>query len=178
MQRAKIQSKYWYKESDGRHCYALPDDKSVRVIRLADTVLIMQNEDSRTGDSKYIGAVSLYLGAVAQSYLTSREIQTTLDLSRPLSYIHRICALSDLKAIRTDKEVSFLRPIDILSVLEGISERTEPPVKEKPPISETWKYSKRKRYFSKCTATSVTLTFKKIEKISKVKLPSYAFTSK
>ncbi|WP_144064152.1 hypothetical protein [Faecalibacterium sp. An58] len=40
MALAKLKAKYWYQESDGRYCYALPDDKSVRLIRLADTVLL------------------------------------------------------------------------------------------------------------------------------------------
>ena len=43
MALAKIKAKYWYQESDGRFCYALSDDKSIRLIRLirlADTVLL------------------------------------------------------------------------------------------------------------------------------------------
>ncbi len=40
----KIKARYWYKESDGRHCYALPDDKSIRVVRLADTLLLTHNK--------------------------------------------------------------------------------------------------------------------------------------
>ena len=36
----KIKHKYWYQEHDGRYSYALPDDKSVKVIHIADTLLI------------------------------------------------------------------------------------------------------------------------------------------
>ena len=36
----KIKHKYWYQEHDGRYSYALPDDKSVKVIHIADTLLL------------------------------------------------------------------------------------------------------------------------------------------
>ena len=36
----KIKNKYWYEEHDGRYSYALPDDKSVKVIHIADTLLL------------------------------------------------------------------------------------------------------------------------------------------
>lgn len=40
MQKQKVINKYWYKEIDGRYCYSLPQDRSVRLIRLADKLLI------------------------------------------------------------------------------------------------------------------------------------------
>ena len=40
MALAKVKAKYWYQEADSRYCYMLPDDKSVRVVRLTDTVLL------------------------------------------------------------------------------------------------------------------------------------------
>lgn len=49
----RIIAKYWYEEPDGRHCYALPNDKSVRVIRLQDTLLIVHNR-IRTNINPYI----------------------------------------------------------------------------------------------------------------------------
>ena len=36
----KIKHKYWYQEHDGRYSYALPDDKSVKVLHIADTMLL------------------------------------------------------------------------------------------------------------------------------------------
>ena len=36
----KIKHKYWYEEHDGRYSYALPDDKSVKVMHIADTLLL------------------------------------------------------------------------------------------------------------------------------------------
>lgn len=38
--REKIFQKYWYTDGEGRHCYALPDKKEVRVKFLADTLLV------------------------------------------------------------------------------------------------------------------------------------------
>ena len=108
---------------------------------------------------------------------------TTIDLSRPPSiknsaYIHKICALNELEVIRSDKDVSYLRPFDIMSILEEIADRPEQPQKEKPPIGDKWKYHKLKEYFAKCKSASVTLTFKEIEKISGVKTPPEARTHK
>ena len=208
MQKAKIKAKYWYKEPNGKHCYALPDDKSVRVIRLADTVLVVQNKvktsanpfldtdytEKRTHEREIQNVSGPYRAIWERQnghcYYCGRPIlpdqprtTTVLDLSRTPSiknsaYIHRICALSDLEVIRTDKDVSYLRPFDILSILEKINERPEQPQKEKPPISEKWKYNKLKQYFAKCTSTSITLTFKEIEKIGSIKIPPEARTHK
>ena len=36
----KIKHKYWYEEHDGRYSYALPDDKSVKIMHIADTLLL------------------------------------------------------------------------------------------------------------------------------------------
>lgn len=208
MQKAKIRANYWYKEPDGRHCYALPDDKSIRVIRLADTVLVMQNKvrtnanpfldtdytEKRTHEREIQNVSGPYRAIWERQnglcYYCGRPILSdqprttvTLDLSRPPSvrnsaYIHRICALSELEILRTDKDTSYLRPFDIVSILEGIAQRPEPFHKGKPPISEKWKYHKLKNYFAKCTAASVTLTFKEIENIGEIKIPQGARKNK
>lgn len=36
----KVKKKYWYEEHDGRYSYALPDDKSIKVMHISDTLLI------------------------------------------------------------------------------------------------------------------------------------------
>lgn len=208
MQLAKIKSKYWYKGLDGKHIYVLPDDKSVHVISLSDTVLIIQNKVKTSAnpflDTEYtekrthereIQNVSGPYRAIwerqkGRCYYCGRPIlpdqpRTTvpLDLSRPPSvrnsvYIHRICALSEVEVIRTDKDISYLRPFDIMTILEGIAQRQEQTVKSKPPIGPEWKYHKLKHFFAKCTSASVTLTFKEIEKISGAKIPETARKNK
>ena len=54
MQRAKVISKYWYRQADGRHVYALPDQKDVQVLSLADVMLI-EYRKAATGKNYYIG---------------------------------------------------------------------------------------------------------------------------
>lgn len=208
MQLAKIKSKYWYKEPNGKYCYAVPDDKSTRVIRLADTVLIFQDKiktnanpfldreyiEKRTHEREIQNVSGPYRAIWdrqnGRCYYCGRPIlsdqqrtTTVIDISRPPSirnsaYIHRICSLNEVEIIRTDKDISFLRPFDIMSILEGIAQREEHTVKPKPPISSDWKYHKLKQYFAKCTAASVTLTFKEIEKIGGITIPETARRSK
>lgn len=208
MQVAKIKSKYWYKERNGKYCYALPDDKSIRVIRLADTILIIQNKvktnanpfldreytEKRTHEREIQNVSGPYRAIWERQgglcYYCGRPIladqpRTTvqLDLSQPPSirnsaYIHRICALSDLEVIRTDKDISYLRPFDIMSILEGISQRQETIVKSKPPINPGWKYYKLKSFFAKCTSASITLTFKEMERIGGITIPETARKNK
>lgn len=204
MQLEKIRSKYWYKESDGRHCYALPDDKSIRIIRLADTVLITQNKvktnsnpfldrdytEKRTHEREIQNVSGPYRAIWERQngrcYYCGRHILSdqprtvvALDITKAPSirnsaYIHRICALSEIEIIRTDKDISYLRPFDIISMLEGIAERQEQTTVFKPPIGPDWKYHKLKHYFAKCVSSSVTLTFKEIEKIGDIPLPEAA----
>ena len=37
----KVIEKYWYEDAFGRHFYSLEDDRSVRVVKLADTLLVV-----------------------------------------------------------------------------------------------------------------------------------------
>lgn len=208
MQLAKIRSKYWYREPSGKYCYAIPDDKSIRVIRLADTVLIFQDKvktnanpfldrdyiEKRTHEREIQNVSGPYRAIwdrqSGHCYYCGRPILTDqprttvpLDISRPPSirnsaYIHCICALNELEIIHTDKDISFLRPFDIMSILEGIAERKEEGKRSKPPITADWKYYKLKQHFAKCNAASVTLTFREIEMIIGLKIPDAARKSK
>lgn len=204
----KLKAKYWYKESDGRHCYALPDDKSVRVIRLEDTLLITHNKvktnanpfverdyaESRT-HAREIQNVTGQYKAIWQRqdgrcYYCGRPIlsdqpRTTvqLDLTRPPSvrnsaYVHRICALNDFEVIRTSDDLSFMRPYDVLHALQEIA--AEPPkgTRIKREIGPEWKHYRLKQYFANCTTASVTLTFLQIEEIDGRPLPASAWKSK
>ena len=151
----KIQAKYWYRESDGRHCYALPDDKSIRVVRLADALLLTHNKVKTNANpfverdytecrthAREIQNVSGPYRAIwerqnGRCYYCGRPIlvdqpRTTiqLDLSRPPSvrnsaYIHRMCEANEFEIVQTMEDISVLRPYDVCNILEGIAVRHE-----------------------------------------------------
>lgn len=197
---AKIKAKYWYQEADGRHCYALPDDKSVRVIRLADTLLLTHSKvktnanpfverdyaESRSHD-RDIQNVSGPYRAVwerqsGRCYYCGRPIlvdqpRTTvpLDLTRPPSirnsaYIHKMCAVNEFEIVQTMEDISILRPYDVYGILEGITLRQEQK-RIKREIRPNWRHYKLKEFLSKSAASSITLTFAQIEEIDGRPLP-------
>lgn len=199
----KIQAKYWYKESNGRHCYALPDDKSIRVIRLADTLLLTHNKvktninpfterdyaESRTHEREIQNVTGAYRAIWERQngkcYYCGRPILTDqprttvqLNLRQPPSirnsaYVHKMCVANEFEIVRTMEDISILRPYDVYSILEGIAEG-KPVGRTKKTITPAWKHYKLKQYFAACTSASVTLTFEMIESIDGTSLPASA----
>ena len=202
--RAKVIHKYWYMDADGRQYYALPDDKSVRVIRLADTLLLVhtpvrtnlnpfledENSDRRVQEREMKNVTGRYRAIWERQdgkcYYCGRPIladhprtTVTVDLEKPPSvknsaYIHKICAANEFQLLQTMEDVSLLHPYDIGRILGEISEYDPAQNLGPEAITPDWKYYRLKEYFSKCTAGSVTLTFAEIEKIAGVHLPSSA----
>lgn len=200
---AKLKAKYWYREPDGRHCYALPDDKSVRVYRLADTLLLTHNkvktnanpfvERNYVEKRTHIRSIQNVSGPYraiwdrqdGKCFYCGRPIlpdqaRTTipLNLSRPPSirnsaYIHKMCANNEFEIIETMEDISLLRPYDVCAILEGISAR-QGSKRVKHEINSDWKHYKLKVFFSEATAASITLTFKQIEEIDGRPLPRSA----
>lgn len=199
----KIQAKYWYREADGRHCYALPDDKSIRVVRLSDTLLLTHNKvktnanpfverdyaESRT-HTREIQNVSGAYRAIwerqnGRCYYCGRPILVDqlrtivpLNLSRPPSirnsaYIHKICASNEFEVVMTMEDISVLRPYDLCAILEGIADK-KTGKRVKKEIRRDWKHYKLKEFFSQATSASITLTFDKIEEIDGRSLPASA----
>ena len=199
----KIKAKYWYRESDGRHCYALPDDKSIRVVRLADTLLLTHNKvktnanpfverdytESRTHAREIQNVAGPYKAIWERQnglcYYCGRPILTDqprttvqLNLRYPLSirnsaYVHKMCVANEFEIVQTMEDISVLRPYDVYNILEGIA--AEKPVgRIKKQITQSWKHFKLKEYFAKCTAASVTLSFTMIEEIEGATLPASA----
>ena len=205
MQREKVISKYWYKEPDGRHCYALPDDKSIRVIRLADTLLMTHRKiktnanpfverdytESRTHEREIQNVTGRYKAIWERQngicHYCGRPIlpdqpRTTvpLDLRSPPSvknsaYIHKLCMANEFQMVSTMEDVSLLRPYDVYSILEGFSETKK---RVKKVIRPDWKHYKLKQYFAKSEAASITLTFSEIEQIDGRPLPKSARKNK
>ena len=207
MALAKVKAKYWYKEADGRHCYALPDDKSIRVIRLADTLLLMHNRiktnanpyvdrdytESRTHEREIQNVTGTYRAIWERQngncYYCGRPIlvdqpRTTvqINLHRPPSvrnsaYIHKMCVANEFEVVRTMEDISVLRPYDVYSILEGIA--TGQRLKRgKKELCPDWKHINLKEYFSKATTASITLSFETIEEIEGRSLPASARKNK
>ena len=141
MALAKIKAKYWYQEADGHYCYALPNDKSVRVVRLADTVLLTlkkpkTNENPFTNRAYHENRLhtraihnvtgpyrAIWERQEGRCYYCGRPIlsdqpRTTvqIDLDKAPSvhnsaYIHQICAVNAFEMIR------MIRTMEDISVL-------------------------------------------------------------
>lgn len=208
MALAKIKAKYWYQESDGRYCYALPDDKSVRLIRLADTVLLTikkpkTNENPFTNrdyhekrlHTRDISNVTGPYRAVwerqeGRCYYCGRPILTDqlrttiqLDLTKPPSvrnsaYVHACCKGNEVELIRTIADISVPTSYDMHAVLEGIAADHPKSTRTKRPITPSWKHYKLKRFFAASTERSITLTFQQLEAIDDQPLPKTAKTDR
>lgn len=199
----KIKAKYWYRESDGRHCYALPDDKSIRLVRLADTLLLTHNKvktnanpfverdytESRTHAREIQNVTGPYKAIWERQnglcYYCGRPIltdqpRTTVQLNlrhppsiRNSAYVHKMCVANEFEIVQTMEDISILRPYDVYNILEGIA--AEKPVgRVKKQIKQSWKHYKLKEYFAKSTSASVTMTFSMIEEIEGAALPASA----
>ena len=203
MPLAKIQAKYWYRESDGRHCYCLPNDKSVRVVRLADTLLLIHNKIKTNANpfvereyaeyraqAREIQNVTGQYRAIwerqnGKCYYCGRPIlpdqQRTvvpLNLKYPHAvrnsvYVHKMCVPNEFEIVHTMEDISVLRPYDVYSILKSIACSTGKTEPTKD-FTTDWKHYKLKTYFAQATAATITLTFDMIEKIEGQPLPPTA----
>lgn len=199
----KIQAKYWYREPNGRYRYALPDDKSIYVVRLADSILLTHNKvktnanpftereytESRTHEREIQNVTGAYRAIWKRQngrcHYCGRPILNDqprtvvpLSLSQPPSirnsaYIHKQCMANEFEIIMTMEDVSVLRPYDVYTILEGIAS-DKGKKKVKGEITQNWKHYKLKMFFSQATAASITLTFEQIEDIDGRLLPASA----
>jgi len=83
-----------------------------------------------------------------------------------------MCELSEVEIVWAEKDVSYMRPYDVMNALQGIISPDRE--KRKGPIGSKWKYDKLKQHFSRCTASSISITFKRIEDILGFPLPEAA----
>ena len=204
----KIKARYWYQEADGRYCYALPDDKSVRVIRLEDVLLITHNKiktnanpfveqdyaESRT-HNRAIQYVTGPYRAIWQRQrgichycgrpILSDQPRTTVQLNlsktpsvRNSAYIHKVCAQNEFYQLRIMEDLESMSTYDVIKALEHINGLPPKGTRVKGDLGPKWKHYRLKEFFANCTAASVTLTFLQIEEIDGRPLPQSAWLSK
>ena len=207
----KIKHKYWYEEHDGRYSYALPDDKSVKVIHISDTLLLspkLVSFDTRqysnpfikryfeqhkahdkeiqnvTGKYKAIwqrqNGICHYCGR--HILMDQQKAVVPYDLKKKQSrynvaYIHQVCEINEYVDILVDNiDDGYVRKYNVLECLENIVNEEK---NEKVSIfNVNWKYRQLKEYFEKTDKSSVTLTFKEIEKIIEAPLPQSSATKR
>ena len=204
MALAKVKAKYWYREADGHYCYALPNDKSVRVVRLADTVLLTlkkpkTSENPFTNRTYYEARLhtrdihnvtgpyrAIWVRQEGRCYYCGRPIlsdqsRTTVQIDldkapsiRNSAYVHQCCAVNEFEIVRTMEDISILTPYDMKAILEGIAEEKPKHSRTKKPITQSWKHYKLKRFFAASTERSITLTFQQLEEIDDQPLPKTA----
>ena len=207
----KIKHKYWYEEHDGRYSYALPDDKSIKVIHISDTLLLspkLMSFDSRqrmnpfikkyfeqhkahdkeiqnvTGKYKSIwkrqNGICHYCGR--HILIDQPKAIVPYDLSKKpskynLAYIHQVCEKNEyIDVVVDDVDDGFVRKYNVLDCLKNIvSEEKDENISI---FKSNWKYQQLKVFFEKSTKSSITLTFKDIEKIIESTLPPSSSTKR
>lgn len=202
----KIISKYWYKKLNGEHVYALPDDKSVCIYKISDTILTTHNririssnpfvdieyseERSHNREIKNVtgryraiwdrqSGKCYYCGRSILSDQPRTIVPLDLDKAQSLSnsaYVHDMCVQNELEVFFTEVDTNIMRPIDVYRTLEGITEHINENYKGT--VGPKWRYYNLKQYFANCKAASVVLTFKQIEDIIEHKLPAGALKNK
>ncbi len=203
----KVKTKFWYKAPDGRYFYALPDDKTIRVVRLEDTLLITHNRintsinpfldkdyfENKTHDREIQNVTGKYRSLWERQdgkcyycgkYILKdqRKALVQIDLSiRPSvlnsAYIHERCALSEFEILQTARDITYMRPYDVSKILEEIADGHSKEVGKKE-ITPKWKYYALKQYFANCRESFITLTFSEIENILHFSLPRMAFNNR
>lgn len=182
--RSKILNRYWYVDAEGRHCYALPDKKEVRVKFLADTLLIdyyavktamnpyvdLEYFEKRGKDRQVVNATGVYRSIWNRQagkchycgQIILRDEEKTLVEVNPrksrfaarMAYVHARCLQGSFEHI----DSGFL-PASLTDVRELLEQ-----LESKGKISED-KYYKLSKYFRTCEKDPVTLTFSEIESI-------------
>ena len=204
----KVKAKYWYKELNGRYVYALPDDKSIRVVRLQDTLLITHRK-VKTNVNPFVGedyvenrtherAIqnvtgpyrAIWLRQNGCCYYCGRPIlndqprtTTQLDLRKPPSirnsaYIHKICAQNEFELKQEMESLESLKPFDVLDTLRGVQESPPKGARTKKEITPQWKHYGLKSFLASCTTASITLSFQEIEELDGQPLTASAYKNK
>lgn len=182
--REKILRKYWFVDADGRHCYALPDKKEVRVKFLSDTLMInyeavrtcvnpyldvnyMMQRSKERGTNNLTGAYRaiwnrqngqcLYCGhkMLRDEEKTLIEVHPEKErFSLRMAYVHNRCLLGTVDYIDTSVVPSTMNELGDLLLCLDTGR-----------IPNGHKYHLLYEFFRKCNQNLVPLTFDDIENI-------------
>lgn len=183
--REKILERYWFVDAEGRHCYALPDKKEVRVKFLADTLYVdyspiwtkanpyidLEYMEHRSDERKIMSVTGVYRSIwnrqEGRCYYCGKKILRDekkilieADASQPrkalrMAYVHERCQDGSFDYVDTD-----LMPCSLDEVMDLLLQLDgmDGQSKEK-------KYYVLSEYFRTCEKNSVTLTFAQIEEM-------------
>lgn len=195
MPQKKLISKYWYTEADGRHVFALAEDKGVRVIRLSDVLILNHRKinikanpyidsdyfESRTHEREIMNMTGRYKAVwkrqdgkciyCGRKILKDQgKVLTTLNLSVKPSlsnsaYVHEICSRGVFEKIYTTQDTDMMTPFDVLSTLTLLEAQPDNSKVYDRINNPEWRYFKLKRYFAKSRRSTISMTFEELEKL-------------
>ena len=193
LQTKKLIDRYWYSDSNGDMWYALPKEKSVRVIRLIDTLLVApkrsrtdlnpylsteyfdgkkKSDDIDRINSKYrpvwdkFDGKCMYCGRPILPEQKKELVtidHTKKDALWNKAYVHSICVQDDYQFYMTMEDVDGITDYDVYEMLERIS--ASGMIIRDSEIPEDWRFIKLYEYFGECSKPKITLSFKEIEQI-------------
>ena len=183
--KEKILEKYWYVDSQGRNCYALPDKREVQIKYLQDTLYTLYHPvntkfnpyidisyvEKRVEERQIRSATGIYRGIWNRQngccYYCGRKIladqeKTVVEVdgsksrkAARLAYIHTRCLSASFESVKTLDIPESWT--DVMELLQRIDFNRKPLMAMRlSPLSE---------FFRTCSKHSVTLTFKEIEEI-------------
>jgi RNA-directed DNA polymerase len=190
--RERLIKKYFYREPDGEHVYALEQKPDVRVRRLAETILVVHLPVStkknpyldekyyeERSDDRAIMSVAgrfkpiwnrqdgrcFYCGRPILA--DERKALMPIDPLRPhspknLAYVHGYCQPGQAEFYESELEVD--SPFDLFALLKRLNEGKLPPPDRK------YKFQPLTEYFRSRNEAVFTLSIEDIEKILVVKL--------
>ena len=187
--REKILEKYWYRDSEGRYCYALPNKKETHVKFLGDTLLTdywpvrtnvnpyidVDYVEQRSKERSILNATGVYRAIWNRQngrchYCGNRilrdEEKTLVEIDASeirktsrMAYVHKRCLESSFDYIDVESLPASLD--DVMMLLEQLDARHKP---------IGMKFFALSQFFRNCDKNSVTLTFKQIEEIMGIPL--------
>lgn len=193
--REKIFSTYWFRRSDGIMCYALRNDKSVRVKLCSDTMLVRHNQvklnmnpyadagyvNWRSDDREIHNTTGMYRAIwerqEGKCYYCGKPIlydqeKNLVDIDagsrkkvKRFAYVHTCCMEGSIE-YAADEAIP-TTAVDLMEVVERLYKNE---------IDKNNKFLALSEYFRKCQKPSLQLKFKEIEDILGRKLGKTAET--
>ena len=193
MQLKKLQDRYWYKDSGENLWYSLPNDRSVKVIHLVDTILLAPRR-KLTGVNPYFERDHLKEKRKEQEIvhvnakyrpvwerqqgkcfycgrpllIDQEKVLISIDHTRSQSmancaYVHTDCTIHEYQFLKTMEDVELMTEYDVMEALKRV--RGEDGTVMPKGVPDTWRYLPLFDYFGNCEKTKITLSFTEIEEI-------------